>query len=108
MGRNGPNVSWVGLIVRTDDGQVHAVEMNGLLGNFVTTDLAIDRDNPGDDGQFWISAVIRGRGRYWREGENLGPDVQPRRPLAGIYGKAQQQLDAMRRHAIENNLHIEG
>jgi hypothetical protein len=58
--------------------------MDGYVGNFVvvTADLAMDRDNRDVSGKFWISAVIRGRGRYWREGENIGPDVQPRRQIA--------------------------
>jgi hypothetical protein len=78
MGRRNPrpNVEWVGLIVRTDDGQVHAVEMDGRAGR-VTADLAIDNGTRG----MYISAVIQGRGAYWHEGENLGPDVQTRRAL---------------------------
>jgi hypothetical protein len=73
MGRRNPgsNVEWVGLIVRTDDGQVHAVEMDGRAGR-VTVDLAIDNGTRG----MYISAVIQGRGAYWREGENLGPRAQ--------------------------------
>jgi hypothetical protein len=88
MGRNGPNVEWVGLIVRTDDGQVHAVELDGYVGNFVTADLALDRDHRDVSGKFWISAVIRGRGRYWREGEGMGPVVSPRRQI----GQRSEQL----------------
>ncbi len=97
MGRHGPNVAWVGLIVRTDDGQVHAVEMDGLGGR-VTADLVL---NPYDtrNGVFPITAIINGVGKYWREGENLGPDVQPR---------VNRQIEAQRQHAINNNLIIEG
>ena len=62
MGRNGPNVSWVGLIVRTDDGQVHAVEMNGLAGR-VTADLAIVNSGRGIS-ELQITATINGKGRY--------------------------------------------
>lgn len=79
MGRNGPNVEWIGLIVRTDDGQVHAVEMDGR-GSRVTADLVINPYETRND-VFPITAIIKGVGRYWREGENLGPDVQPRRQL---------------------------
>lgn len=106
MGRNGPNVTWVGLIVRTDDGQVHAVELHGgkgnlvADGNFVTVDLIIDQQYASDDPEDkWISAVIRGRGRFWSEGANMGPTAQPR---------VNRQIEAQRQHAIDNNLIIEG
>lgn len=81
VGRNGPNVEWVGLIVRTDDGQVHAVEMDGRGGR-VTADLAIVNSGRGIS-ELQITAIINGKGRYWREGATMGPNVQPRREITG-------------------------
>lgn len=99
MGRNGPNVEWVGLIVRTDDGQVHAVEMDGLGGR-VTADLVLNPYETRND-VFPITAIIKGVGRYWKQGENLGPDVQPRR-ARGIEGSAAIIDETVERRMIED------
>lgn len=60
-GRNaGPGVTWVGVVVKLDNGETVALEFDGA-GQFLTADVI---RNTHDNYQI----TIQGRGRMWREG----------------------------------------
>lgn len=70
------SVAWVGIVVRTEDGSVHAMELLAGPGNYVTADLNLDRNRFDVNADFNIAAVVKGRGRYWREGENFASNAR--------------------------------
>lgn len=72
----GPHTAWVGVVIKLDDGTTHAVEFVAGMDNFVMADIFIARqiDTP-------TIVKIEGKGRYWTEGANMGPDVQKPREL---------------------------
>lgn len=77
----GPHTVWVGVVIKLDDGTTHAVEFQADSNNVVFADIVLPSSNT-----FSKTFVkIEGKGRYWTEGENLGPDVQkPREIEQGI------------------------
>lgn len=72
----GPHTAWVGVVIKLDDGTTHAVEFVAGSNNFVMADILIARqmDTP-------TIVKIEGKGRYWTEGADLGPDVHKPREL---------------------------
>jgi len=77
MDRHGrPQVAWVGVVVKLDDGTTHAVEFQAGVNNKVFADILIARqmDTP-------TVVKIEGKGRYWTEGADLGPGVRKPREL---------------------------
>lgn len=72
----GPHTVWAGVVVKLDDGTTHAVEFQAGMDNFVMVDILLARrmDTP-------TIVKIEGKGRYWTEGANLGPDVRKPREL---------------------------
>lgn len=72
----GPHTAWVGVVIKLDDGTTHAVEFVAGMDNFVMADIMLARrpDTP-------TIVKIEGKGRYWTEGADLGPDVHKPREL---------------------------
>lgn len=61
----GPHVAWAGVVVRLDDGTVHAVE---FTDGFITADLKL----PGVHLHGRAASVwIQGYGRYWQQGADI-------------------------------------
>lgn len=72
----GPRAVWAGVVIKLDDGTTHAVEFNA--GNdIIFADIVLPSSNT-----FQRHFVkIEGKGRYWTEGADLGPDVRKPREL---------------------------
>ena len=72
----GPHTVWAGVVIKLDDGTTHAVEFQAGLNNVVFADIVLARrmDTP-------TIVKIEGKGRYWKEGEDLIPDVGKPREL---------------------------
>lgn len=72
----GPHTVWAGVVIKLDDGTTHAVEFRAGLDNVVFADIVLARriDTP-------TIVKIEGKGRYWTEGANMGPDVFKQKEL---------------------------
>jgi hypothetical protein len=73
-----PRVTWAGVVVKLEDGTVHAVEFDGSQ-SFLTADVVLGGLDDGPPN--WkpdVSATIRGAGRYWVQGATMAPDESPR------------------------------
>jgi len=78
VSRKSPRVTWTGVVVKLDDGTIHAVEFDGSQ-SFLTADVVLTGVNDGPP--TWrpdVSATIRGVGRYWVQGATMAPDEPPR------------------------------
>lgn len=68
----GPHTVWAGVVIKLDDGTTHAVEFQAGIDNVVFADIVLPRSNT-----FPRTFVkLEGKGRYWTEGADLGPEVQ--------------------------------
>jgi hypothetical protein len=73
----GPHTAWVGVVIKLDDGTTHAVEFQASPNNIIFADIVLPSSNT-----FSKTFVkIEGKGHYWTEGENLGPDVRKQREI---------------------------
>lgn len=71
----GPHTVWAGVVIKLDDGTTHAVEF--VAGtDVVFADIVLPRR---ENGSTFVK--IEGKGRYWTEGADLGPDVRKPREL---------------------------
>lgn len=71
----GPRTVWAGVVIKLDDGTTHAVEFE-TGSDIIFADIVLPSSNT-----FQRHLVkIEGKGRYWTEGADLGPDV--RKPKA--------------------------
>lgn len=75
--RRNPQVTWAGVVVRLNDGTVHAVEFDGSQ-SFLTADLVLSSFGDAATWQTNVSATIHGTGRYWKAGAGYAPAESPR------------------------------
>ena len=75
--RSTPRVTWAGVVVKLDDGTVHAVEFDGSQ-SFLTADVVLSGFGDSRSWQTNVSATLHGTGRYWAQGAQAAPDEPPR------------------------------